>query len=253
MPVYTEQDLHNGVQGNLSSSFSGSDIQVMLGIPGKFNNSRYYEGTYIQLGNLQTLSYSMHREVFPVRSLGPEYGQNPQTFTRGPRTCAGTLIWTVLDLGIFERLYKIHESLRTSTEIDPKRSKILEKQADITPFVRTSDRDTSNNTEVKMDQLLPFDLYITFQNEVGTVMAMELLGLRITDDSMVLSSNDILTEQTMSFVCREIKLPYVHESYKTSYNPSASVSSTLKHLSKGDPARIKMGEMQKYSKKYQQA
>lgn len=56
------------------TSFSGTDISAQMLVPN--------ESTPLDMGELQTISYSMHRESVPVRVLGRV---NPLGFTRGPR------------------------------------------------------------------------------------------------------------------------------------------------------------------------
>ena len=68
-----------------NTSFSGCDIKAIINRP---------SASPITLGNLSTITYSIHREVYPVRAVGVT---NPRGFTRGPRTMAGTCIFTVLN------------------------------------------------------------------------------------------------------------------------------------------------------------
>src|SRR5688572_20434554 len=81
-------------------SFSGADIVAQIVIPG--------EKTPITLGELQTISYSTHRENTPVRFVGHV---NPVGFVKGPRTIAGSLIFTQFHEYAFYRLEQFRRSV----------------------------------------------------------------------------------------------------------------------------------------------
>jgi hypothetical protein len=73
-------------------SFSGADIHATMLIPkigedGLLTN----QGDILELAELQTISYSMHRENSPIRTLGHV---NPRGFVKGSRTIAGSMIFT---------------------------------------------------------------------------------------------------------------------------------------------------------------
>jgi hypothetical protein len=125
------------------------------------------------LGNLQTISYSTFREVEPVRSLGKTYSD---AYTRGPRTVAGTLVWTVLDQ------YVLAEALKYS-------------------YV-----DSYDPTTILIDQIPPFNIIITFNNEYGDVATMGIYGVRIVNEGSTFSIDDMITEQTNSFLASDIDM-----------------------------------------------
>lgn len=121
------------------------------------------------LGELQTISYSIHREVQPVRTLGRS---NPTGFTRGQRTIAGSLIFTVFDRNI---LNEIKEEMKLE---------------DIS----------------LADELPRFDIDIIMHNEYGRASSMRIEGIIIVDEGQVMSIEDMLTENTMSYMATDIKV-----------------------------------------------
>ena len=78
------------------TSFSGCDMVASITLP---KNVCSYP---IVIGNLQTVSYSIHREVSPVRKLG---SINPIGWTKGVRTIGGSLIFTMFDKNLVYALY----------------------------------------------------------------------------------------------------------------------------------------------------
>ena len=73
-------------------SYSGADITVGITMP---------SGEVLPMGDVQTLSYSIHRENTPVRFLGHA---GPVGFVKGSRTIAGSIIFTVFNEYTFYRL-----------------------------------------------------------------------------------------------------------------------------------------------------
>jgi len=64
------------------------------------------------------------------------------------------------------------------------------------------ERDTELSTLLP-DQLPPIDLTIVFANEYGSLSDFRLYGVEFFTDGSVFSIEDLLSEQTMQFVCRD--------------------------------------------------
>lgn len=181
-PIANLWQRDDGIRYN---SYAGVDIVAQIVLPG--------QGPLV-IGELQTISYSIHRENTPVRTLGHV---NPVAFLKGPRTIAGSLIFTVFDEYAF---YRIDEYRRAVT-------------ADFFPL---------------SDMLPPFDVSITFANEYGITSTMKIFGLTIVDEGQTMSVDDLVTEQTYTYMARGIQ-PI------TRYNRSDGVE-THSNLSTGDSA-----------------
>lgn len=149
-----------------NSSYSGCDITPSVTIGDK---------TFV-LGNVSTLSYSIHRGKPPVRTLGRAY---PKSYVSSSRTIAGTIIFTVFDS------HALHE-LRTAV--------IAETEA------------TGRQSSPLSDQIPPFDITIVYQNEYGYSSYMRIYGVEITDEGQTHSINDIYSENVMQYVARDIDL-----------------------------------------------
>lgn len=142
-------------------SYAGSDIVASITVPGY--------GTYV-IGELQTISYSIHRDKYPVRALG---FVSAKGYTNGTRTIAGNLIFTVFDRHLVYR--------------------ILEKMGKTTGRMLT-------------DEMPPFDVTINFGSEYGHSSKLVIYGVTIVDEGQVMSINDLITENTMSYLARDIDL-----------------------------------------------
>jgi hypothetical protein len=145
------------------NTYAGTDIVATILVPN--------EKTDLVLGELQTISYSIHRENSPVRVLG---SVNPAGFVRGPRTIAGSLIFTQFDEYTFYRLAQYKEI-------------------------------TKHTLYPLADMLPPFDIIITFANEYGRTSKMKIFGVTIIDEGGTMSIDDMVSEQTYTYMARGIQ------------------------------------------------
>jgi len=158
-------------------SFAGVDINATLVIPDILEDGSLGEsGDVIELAELQTISYSLHRENTPVRTLGHV---NPRGFVKGPRTIGGSLIFTVFNEYAFYRI------------------KQFKKKLGILGYAPLA------------DMLPPFDVVLTFFNEYGLYGKMKVYGLTIVDEGQTMSVDDLITEQTYVYMARGIQ-PLLH-------------------------------------------
>ncbi len=124
------------------------------------------------LAEIQTISISTYREKTPVRAIG---SVGVKGYTRGPRTVAGSIIFTVFDRNVLFELM------------------------DISRF----DADDQFQAAIK-DQLPPLDLTIQFANEYGALSRMGLYGVEFVSEGQTISIEDILLEDVVQFVARDV-------------------------------------------------
>jgi len=170
------------------NSFSGVDIKATFG--GKV------------IGELQGVSYSVTREKAPIYTMG---SADPRSFSRGKRGIAGTLIFTVFDrsalLEVFRNMSdKSGWFFAHDTDVQ-KRSDDEARGAQLSQDIST---DNTWQPAWYTDQIPPFDIVLTAANEYGQVAAMSLRGVEVLNEGSGMSIDDIVTEQSMTFVAREI-------------------------------------------------
>lgn len=153
-------------------SFAGVDIQATMVLPRIGDQTSSDDGDFIELGELQTISYSIHRENSPVRTLGHV---NPRGFVKGSRTIAGSLIFTVFNEYAFYRIKEFKKAL------------------------------LNRNYAPLADMLPPFDVVLTFFNEYGLAAKMKIYGITIVDEGQTMSIDDLITEQTYTYMARGIQ------------------------------------------------
>lgn len=154
-------------------TFSGTDTIAFIMLPNT---------TPIVLGTLTTLSYSTYREKKPVNILGKI---NVNGYTRGVRTVAGTMIFTLINQHWVNELVKEVKSLESFHSI-------------------------------KGDELPLFDIMLISANEYGSVVKGFIYGVDIVGDGGIISVEDMFSENTINYVARDIDLlndvnPLIHE------------------------------------------
>jgi hypothetical protein len=163
----------NGLPDPFSDmSYSGSDIVATLVIPKIGTNGQMEdEGDVLELAELQTISYSIHRENSPIRTLGHV---NPKGFVKGARTIAGSMIFTVFNEYAFYRIANFKRELAK----------------------------TKGSYAPLADMLPPFDIVFSFFNEYGLASKMKIYGVTIVDEGGTMSIDDLITEQTYTYMAR---------------------------------------------------
>ena len=126
--------------------------------------------TPVVIGSLTTMSYSMFRNKKPVVNIGRT---NINGVTRGARIFAGTMIFTLINQHWLKEL-----------------------QEQITWL--------SGFEELKVDELPLFDIMIVSANEYGNYAHMYIYGIDFTDEAQTISVEDLFTENTFSFIARDV-------------------------------------------------
>lgn len=173
------------------SSYSGCDIVASITIP-------EFSTRPLIVGELQTVSYSIHREVSPVRTLGRA---NPKGFTNGTRTVAGSLIFTVFDNNLVHKIVSLIKEGYTSGDKGALLDDIINERAKL-----YKDRMDDINAYSLMDEMPPFDITISFMNEYGNQSVLVIKGIVIVDEGQVMSIEDMITENTMSYMATDIQV-----------------------------------------------
>lgn len=120
----------------------------------------------IVMGALRGISYSDLRFTIPVMTLGKG---TVSGFARGHLTVAGTLIFTAL--------YNRHWVRDVIERV---------------PYLRRT-------PWIKPQELPPFDIVVTVANEYGQAGGYVIYGARIIDEGQVISEEDAITENVVTF------------------------------------------------------
>lgn len=161
------------------NSYSGVDIRAMISMPAADGLAPITK----QLGNLQTISYSIFREKYPVRALG-HVGERART--RGSRTIAGSMVFTVFDRHV------LYDVLRKAPGDINSNAVTLPQFGDL--------------TYTMVDQLPQFDVVIHFANEYGYASELVIFGIDISAEGQVMSVEDLFTENTLQYTATHMAL-----------------------------------------------
>lgn len=158
------------------TTFSGHDMVCTFEIP--------INGKIISaiVGSLQTISYSVHDEKTPVRGLGD---MNVKGYVYGPRTIAGSLIFTVFNKHWAYDLMNQYSN------------------------------DNQLNAHFLVDELPPINITISIANEYGNGARIALYGVTFVNEGQVMSINDLYTENTFQYFATDID--YLTDTKRSSY------------------------------------
>lgn len=190
------------------TTFSGADIVCTFG------------GTVV--GEIQAISVTVTREKTFVYTMG---SPDPRSITRGKRAIGGSLIFVVFDREALVSTLRKDEALRPymrngARNLDPTSGAFQSNQtanasaaaanagaptlsaAQLDAQSRLAENDLNFNFA---DQILPFDIVITYANEYGNKAVMTLYGVEILSDGMGVSVDDLVVERQYSYIALSMK------------------------------------------------
>jgi hypothetical protein len=192
LPVLDPTSGGISVYSDTEAAFSGSSCRIIIEIPQtpSFNGSNIQPRLGKQLIEASAITISTHRAKTQVRPFGYI---NPKGIARGSRTIAGTLI---LNRFTTEVLYRFLTA----------------------GLMADLSKDTFYN---KIDQLPPFIFTLLFTNEQGYISSQTLYGVEFVTDGSVVSVNDILLEQTITYFATDMS-PLVPLNYQNLFQPNTT-------------------------------
>lgn len=189
------------------STFSGCDIVAT------FNGK--------VIGELQAVTYSVSREKAPVYTMG---SAEPRSFSRGKRGIAGTLVFTVFNRDALIEEFKGKLNGETTgvqkfkaernSDSDVNFLSVEQWDAEMSNYAGVGDQTgasignvsdlTSKYQPIYADEILPFDITITFANEYGQRAVLVIYGVELLNEGSGYSIDSVTTEKAYTFVARKI-------------------------------------------------
>lgn len=182
------------------------------------------------IGELQAITYNVTREKAPVYTMG---SAEPRSFSRGKRGIAGTMVFTVFNRdALIEEFNPMIESDVENLGIqkfkmnDP--STVNSITQGTTGFTNIQDWDaqmslmaggneqgtkpadgnindiTGKFKPVYADEILPFDITVTFANEYGQRAVLVIYGVELLNEGTAYSIDAVTTEKAYTFVARRV-------------------------------------------------
>ncbi len=149
-------------------SYSGTDMVVTAQLC--IGNTK---SEFMTMGSLQTITYSVYDRMEPIHSLG---NVNAKDYVHTHRYIAGSMIFAVFD----------QHWAKEFIEKYCKSAGIAESEKILT------------------DEIPPINITISMGNEYGSSSRIALYGVRLFNEGMTMSVNDIYTEHTYQFVALNI-------------------------------------------------
>ena len=175
------------------NSFSGADVDVYAILVGY---GRSIVSAPVRLFP-QTISVSSFREKVPVRALGHT---NALGFTRGPRTFAGSMIYTVIHTHPLKTLMSLYAQMNSWGQKDAKGYNV-----EAIPFsYDESLRKHTQDNRGYPDDLPSIVFLLDFANEMGNRASIVIHGVEFVNDGTTVSIEDPFTENTYQYVARDV-------------------------------------------------
>lgn len=153
---------------NKNVSYSGVDMVVTAQLC--MGNVK---SEYMTMGSLQTISYSVYDRMEPIHSLG---NINAKDYVHTHRYIAGSMVFAVFDQ------HWCKEFIET--------------------YMKTAG--ISSSEKILTDEIPPMNITISMGNEYGCSSRIALYSVRLFNEGMTMSVNDIYTEHTYQFVALNI-------------------------------------------------
>jgi len=191
---------NTGYERQTYNSFSGVDIRASFGDQ--------------IIGEIQAISYSVTREKAPIYTMGDP---NPRSFSRGKRGIAGSLIFIMFDTNALLDAFKDKDNYRFydwPNSVKPPRTEgqllggtsLTSSQLALINNQKASDATVAKEltNPYFTDQIPPFDITLTGENEYGAVTSMKIWGVELLNEGSGVSVDDMVIEQQYTFVARNI-------------------------------------------------
>lgn len=182
-----------------NETFSGCDMTATICIKNSYwdNESQTYKtDSYVKtVGEIQTISYSINMAKAPVRSIG---NVNAKDYVCGPRTIAGSLVFSVFNSHFSKDIMEHINSTHTT------------------------------GTAYLVDELPPFDVVISLANEYGCRSRIVIYGIRLLNEGQVMSINDVYTENTYQYYATDIEYLTDEVAYSKSSNSNMLILANSK-------------------------
>lgn len=186
------------------SSFSGSDIICTIG--------------NVVFGELQSIAYSVEREIAPIYTTG---SPNLRAYSRGKRGITGTLVFQLFDKdSLMDALFRamneeninvnmvianmlLSERERHSVEAWNKAmEEVLQGQEYLDPEALF--KAVGRHRIRYLDQIPPFNITITGRNELGLDTSLRLIGVQLMSEASGISVDDVTLEKACAFIAQEV-------------------------------------------------
>ena len=171
--IRNERQALSSAARNYSADFS---IEDPASTYEKFNKKLQESKPYVELGALDSFSFSSFREKVAVRTIGRSHALG---YTKGARTVAGSLVFNSLQ-----------------------ENELLSFFGDTGRELR--DGNIKHLNKVMLDQIDPFNVILIFANEFGGNSIMQLFNVELNSENQRMSVHDLVIQNNINFYATDI-------------------------------------------------
>lgn len=196
-------------------NISGSEVQVIF----EFPTNDVQESLYIYMGTLVTVSHSVARSKIPVYLLGDT-------------TMSGLALGNKMVAGSIVKLYTRNDPITQHIKrfVDARFEKIRKER--LKTFGNVSDNlSYKEMSEYMRDDLSPFNIHMITMSEtdieVGQKFGVDsIIGATIINTGNVFSIENLISEETISFVAKEVKYQTDITQSKSGFTSSSTITAS---------------------------
>ena len=182
-------------------SMSGSTTTVLFEFP---NYDPKLGSVFILMRSIVSLSVSVHRAKIPVIPLGEN---SVQGFALGNKTVAGSIIKTLTFDDEFHGVVQYY----TTASLKDKNANFIKNLGSKTYSLDSKYQITQKQfDDIMRDDLVPFNIYSYAFSEytggAGRMIMNSIYGCTIINEGQVQSIENLITENTFSFIAKYAKL-----------------------------------------------
>lgn len=182
-------------------SMSGSTTTVLFEFP---NYDPKLGSVFILMRSIVSLSVSVHRAKIPVIPLGEN---SVQGFALGNKTVAGSIIKTLTFDDEFHGVVQYY----TTASLKDKNANFIKNLGSKTYSLDSKYQITQKQfDDIMRDDLVPFNIYSYAFSEytggAGKMIMNSIYGCTIINEGQVQSIENLITENTFSFIAKYAKL-----------------------------------------------
>lgn len=196
-------------------NISGSEVQVIF----EFPTNDIQESLYIHMGTLVTVSHSVARSKIPVYLLGDT-------------TMSGLALGNKMVAGSIVKLYTRNDPITQHIKrfVDARFEKVRKEK--LKSFGNVTDNlSYKEMSEYMRDDLSPFNIHMITMSESdieeGQKFGVDtIIGATIINTGNVFSIENLISEETISFVAKEVKYQTDVTQSRSEFTSSSTITSS---------------------------
>jgi hypothetical protein len=218
------------ISNDTFKTFSGTETKVIFEFPYSSADS---QSLFIDMQSMITISCSVSRAKIPVIPLGQSTNSG---FALGTKIVSGTGVRVVLT---DDEIYKYMSAFIVNKQIETEVALLATLNPGSSGGIRSVP--TKNYNDFMLDDLAEFNIHLLTisEHDKTKVTLQSILGATIINTGKILSIDNLITEETFTYVARAVKTyGNLNEAQRSIISPSLALTGTTLLAKIKGPGRI---------------